>query len=227
MELIEEYNGVPNDANRYGTGYYDYAIKDCGVMGADFINYYKGIVKMGDTPSLLYMMHGDPNVPQGESWGGSFEPIKHSSRRIFRRQTTECDTVPVYSVIEWFIKGPKIKGIHKGDSCFVATIDKQQWAGYYLGKGTYMLRYSPKAPSKLSYTITSSIKQLNGLHGSFVVDGVWPGKPNVADYQLGANWYSDRSNHSLYEGKWQGAKTQRKWRKDILEDWTKRWSWLK
>lgn len=194
MELIEEYNGVPNDANRYGTGYYDYAIKDCGVMGADFINYYKGIVKMGDTPSLLYMMHGDPNVPQGESWGGSFEPIKHSSRRI---------------------------------SCFVATIDKQQWAGYYLGKGTYMLRYSPKAPSKLSYKITSSIKQLNGLHGSFVVDGVWPGKPNVADYQLGANWYSDRSNHSLYEGKWQGAKTQRKWRKDILEDWTKRWSWLK
>jgi hypothetical protein len=37
-------------------------------MGTDFINYYKGIVKMGDTPSLLYMMNGDPNDPEGESW---------------------------------------------------------------------------------------------------------------------------------------------------------------
>jgi hypothetical protein len=89
-----------------------------------------------------------------------------------------------------------------------------------------VLRYCPKAPAKLTYTISSSIKQLNGLHGSFVVDDVWPGKPDVADYPLGVNWYSDHSDHTLYEGKWQGAKTQRQWRKDILEDWARRWYWL-
>ena len=118
------------------------------------------------------------------------------------------------------------KDIHEGDSCFTATIDKQQWTGYYLGKGVYVLRYCPKAPARLTYTISSSIKQLNGLHGSFVVDDVWPGKPHADDYQLGANWYSDRSDRTLYEGKWQGAKTQRQWRKDILEDWARRWYWL-
>ena len=226
MELIEEYKGMEQTSNRYGTGYYNYAMRGRGAMGADFLNYYKGVVKMGDTPSLLYLMHGDPNNPQGESWGGSFEPIRHSSRRIFRRQTTERDTVPVYSVVEWFFKGPRKKDIHEGDSCFTATIDRQQWAGYYLGKGVYVLRYCPKAPAKLTYTISSSIKQLNGLHGSFVVDDVWPGKPDVADYPLGVNWYSDRSDRTLYEGKWQGAKTQRQWRKDILEDWARRWYWL-
>ena len=47
-----------------------------------------------------------------------------------------------------------------------ATIDRQQWAGYYLGKGVYVLRYCPKAPTRLTYTISSSIKQLDGLHGS-------------------------------------------------------------
>ena len=227
MELIEEYKGMEADKNRYGTGYYNYAMKGAGTMGADFINYYKGVVKMGDTPSLLYMMQGDPNNPMSESWGGRFEPIKHSAHRVFRRATTERDTVPVYSVIEWYFKGPKKKDIAADSVCFVATIDKQQWAGYYVGNGLYVLRYSPKAPARLTYSISSPIKQLNGLKGSFVVDDVWPGTPDVNDYPLGKHWYSDVPDRSDYEGKWQGAKTQRKWRQDILEDWAQRWQWLK
>ena len=227
MELIEEYKGMEKDSNRYGTGYYDYAMKGAGVMGPDFINYYKGIVKMGDTPSLLYMMHGDPNDPQGESWGGSFSPIKHSSRRVFERETTEQDTIPVYSIVEWYFNGPIKDDITEDSVCFTATIDKQKWAGYYLGKGKYVLRYSPKAPAKLTYVITSPIQQLDGLKGKFVVDDIWPGKPCKDDYHLGANWYSDRPERTFYEGKWQGAKTQRKWRQAILEDWAQRWAWLK
>ena len=227
MELIEEYQGMTQDNNRYGTGYYDYAMRGSGVMGADFQNYYKGIVKMGDTPSLLYMMNGDPENPTGESWGGSFTPIRYSSRRVFHRHTTDRDTIPVYSVVEWYFKGPKKKDIAEDSVCFIANIDKQQWAGYYVGDGRYVLRYSPKAPASLTYSIVSPIKKLNGLSGSFIVDDVWPGRFNVNDYPLGKNWYSDRPERSLYEGKWQGAKTIRKWRPAILEDWYKRWSWLR
>ncbi len=226
MELIEEYRDMGNDANRYGTGYYDYAMKGRSTMGADFINYYKGIVKMGDTPSLLYMMNGDPNNPTGDSWGGSFAPISHSSHREFYRQTNDRDTVPVYSVVEWFFKGTARTDIAQDSVCFVATIERQQWAGYYLGEGRYVLRYSPKAPAKLTYTIASQFPELNGLSGSFIVNDTWPGEHNAADYPLGTSWYSDRPERSLYEGKWQGAKTQRRWRQDILEDWAKRWAWL-
>ena len=46
------------------TNYYNQAIRGAGDMGKDFINYYGGNVKMGDTPSLLYMMDGDPNNPK-------------------------------------------------------------------------------------------------------------------------------------------------------------------
>ena len=182
---------------------------------------------MGDTPSLLYMMQGNPDNPMEESWGGRFAPIKHSSRRVFHGQTTENDTIPVYSVVEWYFKGPKKKDIAEDSVCFVGTIDKQQWAGYYVGNGQYVLRYSPKAPACLTYSISSPIKLLNGLKGSFVVDDVWPGKPDANDYPLGNHWYSDLPDRSEYEGKWQGAKTQRKWRQAILEDWARRWNWLK
>ena len=223
MELIEQYEGLEQDANRYGTGYYDHAIKGRGAMGRDFINYYKGIVKMGDTPSLLYMMHGDPNDPTAESWGGQFTPISHGSRRVFTRQTTDRDTVPVYSVVEWHFQGPVKHDIGEDSICFRATIDKQQWAGYYTGNGIYVLRYSPKAPARLDYSITSAISELNGLSGSFIVDDVWPGAANKDDYPLGKQWFSDLPDRSLYEGKWQGAKTTRRWRQAVLEDWARRW----
>ena len=227
MELIEEYKGMKTDQNRYGTGYYNYAMQGAGEMSKDFAGYYNGVVKMGDTPSLLYMMHGDPNDPTGESWGGSFAPIRHSSRRVFDRRTTECDTIPVYSVVEWYFKGPKKNDIAEDSVCLTATIDKQQWAGYYVGEGRYVLRYSPKMPAKLTFSVSSPIKELDGLNGAFVVDDVWPGRPDKNDYSMGNNWYSDRPERELYEGKWQGAKTQRKWRNDILEDWAQRWQWLK
>ena len=75
--VTEEYGG-----DYYGFGYYDNVIKGSGKMAEGFLNYCKGNVKMGDTPSLLYMMDGDPNDPIKDSWGGSFVNIKYSSRRV-------------------------------------------------------------------------------------------------------------------------------------------------
>lgn len=226
MELVEDFRDIPIDLSRYGSGFYDYAIRGRGAMGTDFGNYYKGIIKMGDTPSLLYLMHGDPDNPTGESWGGSFVPIRRSSRRVFRRQTDDQDTVPVYSVVEWYFRGPRKKDIALDSVCLTAVIDRQQWPGYYAGDGMYVLRYCPKAPARLTYAISSPLTQLNALSGSFIVADVWPGTPCVDDYLLGDHWFSDRPEREHYEGKWQGADTQRKWRTAILEDWAGRWRWI-
>ena len=227
MELIEEFEGTVTKKDRYGTDFYELAMKGRGKMGQDFGKYYKGIVKMGDTPSLLYLMNnGQPENPKGNSWGGSFSPISHSSRRVFDRKTTKRDTIPVYSIVEWHFKGPQRNDIAQDSACFTATIDKQQWAGYYVGNGEYVLRYSPKAPATLSYVISSNIKELDKQTGWFVVDDVWPGKKDAADYELGKNWYSDRPEREHYEGQWQGARLQRRWRNIVLQDWAKRWQWL-
>lgn len=229
IEANATYRGFIADGKsdgRYDKGYYDYAMSGAGHMGADFINYYKGVPKMGDTPSLLYMMDGDPENPIKDCWGGGFARVGHSSRRVYDRPLTVKDTVPVYSVMELMFKGP-VADVAEGQPCFTVTIDKQKWDGSYVGGGWYAVRYAPKAPARLSYHTSSIIKELDGLSGEFVVDDVWPGKTNVDDYKLGRNWFSDRPDRNLYEGVWQGAASIRKWRKAVLDDWALRWSWLK
>ncbi len=213
------------------TDYYNKHINEAGHLGKDFKSYYNGEIKMGDTPSLLYMMDGNPNDPTRESWGGSFDKINHSPRILYDRPTTIKDTVAFCSIIEFHLKGPKTN-IPSDSICFWMEVpygenSVQKWPGYYLGNGDYAVRYIPKKSEILRYTFTSQIAELNGLEGTIVVSNLWPGKKHTTDYKLGNNWYSDKSNPDLYDGKIQGGKTVLKWKNDILLDWSKRWKWLK
>ena len=209
-----------------GEAYYNNYIQGRGAMGKDFINYYKGNIKMGDTPSLAYLMNGNPDDPTGESWGGSFTPINRSSRSIFDRNTSTADTVAAYSTIEWKFKGPELN-IPTDSTCFTLEISNQKWPGYYLGNGIYAVRYSSKKPEICTYITASSIPELNGQKGQFVSITPWPGKPGPDDYKLGTNWYSDRQEPEYFLEEQQGAKTVSKYREMFLLDWAKRWEWLK
>ena len=234
---------IENNASYYGlfsnvnildsvnnSGYYDKYIQAAGHLGKDFKNYYKGEVKMGDTPSLLYLMDGDPNNTMRESWGGSFEKFNHSPRVVFNRVTSITDTVAFCTVVEFQLKGPKIN-VPADSVCFWMETpyknDVQKWAGYYLGQGNYGLKYIPKQAEVISYRITSNIHGFLTQQGKLVVTNLWPGKKRSADFKLGDNWYTDRSDPQLYDGKIQGGKTVSKWRNDVLLDWAKRWEWLR
>jgi len=210
--------------------YYDRHIKAAGYLGKDFKNYYKGDVKMGDTPSLLYLMDGDPSNPMRESWGGSFEKFNHSPRVVFDRSTNMNDTVAFCTIVEFHLKGPEIN-ISKDSVCFWMETpyknDVQKFQSYYLGNGRYVIKYAPKQAEILSYRFTSDIPGFAVQEGVLVVDNLWPGKNHNTDYKLGANWYTDKADPNLYDGKIQGGKTILKWRNDILLDWAKRWNWLR
>ncbi len=211
------------------SGYYNKYIQGKSSMGKDFINYYKGEIKMGDTPSLLYMMDGNPKNPTRESWGGSFTKISYSPRTILERTTTVKDTVAYCSILEFRFTVPDAKAV-KDSIYFWMEVpygnNIQKWPGYYIGNGVFSLRYIPKKAETLQYTFTSEIKELNGKKGEIVVDNLWPGKKGTADYPLGSNWYSDKPDSNLYFGKLQGGKTLSKWRNAILMDWANRWQWL-
>ena len=208
-----------------GKAFYPHYIQGRGAMGKDFINYYKGEIKMGDTPSLAYLMKGNPNDPTGESWGGSFTRIDRSTRRIFDRPTTTADTVATYSVLEWRFKGPKLD-IPADSACFTLNIHEQKWPGYYRENGVYAVRYSPKQVEVATYTTSSAISGLDGQTGTYVSTVPWPGKPGLDDYILGSNWYGDRAEPELFLGTQQGARTVSKYREEFLMDWAKRWAWL-
>jgi Cellulose-binding Sde182, nucleoside hydrolase-like domain/Domain of unknown function (DUF5060) len=220
-------NGVPDSLKN--NNYYDRYIRGAGYLGKDYKNYYKGNIKMGDTPSLLYMMDGDPNNPLRDSWGGSFEKFDHSPRVIFNRNTTSADTVTVYSIVEFHFKGPRIN-ILPDSACFIMTVQaqigEQKWAGYYFGDGNYAIKYAPKQTETLTYKITSTIPGFPQQSGQFVVDNFWPGKLRSSDYKLGHDWFTDRTDSDLYDDIWQGGKTVLKWRTGVLLDWAMRWAWL-
>ncbi len=230
IEANATYRGLIIDTeastNFKSAAYFENVIEGVGEMGKAFKNYYAGRPKMGDTPSLAYLMNGDPNQPTGESWGGSFEPINRSSRSIYQRNTTIADTVPAYGVVEWRFKGPKIS-VSDTTVCFTMSIGGQVWPGYYFGDGNYGIRYSSKAPELCTYVTASKISELNDQKGQFVSIVPWPGKTNAADYLLGKNWFGDRSDPLLFFGNQQGARTISKYREAFLADWAKRWTWLK
>ncbi len=205
--------------------YYANFIDEAGYMGKAFKEYYGGRIKMGDTPSLLYVMNGNPLNPLTDSWGGSFQKFTHSPRTIFHRNTTLEDTVAVYSLIEFHFKAQDLN-IPIDSACLVMSIGGQKWDGYHIGKGDYVVRYAPKKAETLTYEISSEILGLSGQKGQIVVSNVWPGKLSGDDYILGENWYTDPSSPDLFDNGWQGAKTVLKWRSDVLKDWAHRWEWL-
>lgn len=213
-------------SDEFNTGYYNTFIRGGGNLGSDFINYLDGKPKLGDTPSLLYMMDSDPNDPTKESWGGSFVKFNHSPRVVFDRTVTEKDTAQIYSIIEFHIKGPKIN-VPADSVCMTLTIGNQTWGGYYLGDGLYSIRYSTYALGTLPYTIVSDIPGFPNQTGAITIENTWPSKTRKTDYKLGNYWFTDRDDNDLMENKLHGSKTVSKWRIDAMTDWGKRWSWLK
>lgn len=210
--------------------YYDKYIQGRGYLGKDFKNYYNGVIKMGDTPSLCYMMDGNPNNPMRESWGGSFDRLNSSPRVVYNHLTNITDTVAFCTIVEFHFKGPKVN-VPADSICFWMYVSynhgSQKWPGYYLGNGEYAIKYVPKKAEVINYYFVSNIPNLVLGKGKFVAANSWPGKwRHSTDYKLGNNWFTDKSDPSLYDGDKQGGKTISKWRVAILLDWAKRWDWL-
>lgn len=213
---MDEFNGK----------YYDTFIGGAGNLGEDFKSYLGGNMKLGDTPSLLYMMDGDPNDPTKESWGGSFVKFKHSPQIIFDRPTTAQDTVQIYSIMEFRVKGPQID-IPSDSICMHMTINKQTWGGFYLGDGIYAVRHATYALGTMPYTIVSDIPGFPEQNGEITIENVWPGRTHETDYKLGDNWFTDKSDAALFDKNLHGFKSVSKWRIDAMRDWAKRWDWLR
>jgi hypothetical protein len=68
-------------------------VKDHGHLGAFFMS-KKTDIKMGDTPSVLFLLNGDADRPEAEHWGGSFSrpfPDKRPTYWHDRRERSLAD----------------------------------------------------------------------------------------------------------------------------------------
>src|SRR5690554_1600096 len=93
--------------NDYGNiNFVENKVKGHGALGKLFWEKKKDI-KMGDTPSVLYMLHGDPDNPEGESWGGAFVKTGHGENY--------CTDNLADSLIENARHGARTVNIHRRD----------------------------------------------------------------------------------------------------------------
>ena len=219
--------------DQWNMGYFDTFIKDAGHLGRDFAAYYKGNPKLGDTPSLLYMMDGDPTNPEQQSWGGRFVRCNRTPRFVFHGATTARDTAQICGIIEWQLQGPVRNDIAIDSACVTLDIRNQKWRGYYKGDGLYVVRHSTYYTGTLSYTITSTVEGFAPITGEITVENTWDAavggtaKPHDTDYQVGPQWWTDSYVPDDYWHNCAGARYQYIVREDIMRDWAERWLWLK
>lgn len=207
--------------------FYEQHLRGRGMTGADFAAYYGGLPKMGDTPSLLYLLDGDPERPDGESWGGSFQPVSFSPRRVFHRHTDRRDTASVYSLIEWHLRGPVRDDISPDSVCLTLTIARQTWPGYYVGDGEYVVRHSTYALGTLPYEVRWHVAGGEDAAGEITIANDWPGPRTADDYPLGNTWWTDPSEAAAMWHNLHGAATVYKWREEVMADWAARLDLLK
>lgn len=112
-------------------------------------------------------------------------------------------------------------------ACITLDIRKQQWRGYYQGNGLYVVRHSTYHTGVLDYTITSTVKDFKPIVGQITVENTWDNRKNATDYQVGPQWWTDSYAPADYHKGCAGARWQYIVRQEIMEDWGRRWQWLK
>lgn len=70
------YVGGKQDGDLGNLAFVAQHVKGHGALG-DFLAAKKADIKMGDTPSVLYLLHGTADDPTAEHWGGAFVRTEH------------------------------------------------------------------------------------------------------------------------------------------------------
>lgn len=191
-----------------------------GALGEFFATHLKGTIKMGDTPSVAYLLKGDPENPEGPHWGGSFAPVRSRPLAAFDRPTTLEDQVELYGILRLTLNGPDI-GPPDDQPRFTLEVEGQEFEGYHAGGGRYVVHFMPKSVGEWRYATKSAIPELDGVTGAFTC--VEESRAHLGrDEAAYPHWWSDRLEPELKEGPHCGAKTVSRWRKEFLADFAAR-----
>jgi hypothetical protein len=198
-------------------GFVERHVKGAGALGA----YFNGIapqIKMGDTPSLTYVLGASPEQPGAGGWGGRFVRAWDRPRATFTKPPTAADVVETFAVME-LVYHPEGAAPAKAEASLL--VDKQEFPGHLGSDGAWHFLFSPKEAKTWSYRIRSSHPGLDGQSGGFTSRMPAPelARQPSARYP---NWWTDDPDPQWREGPHQGAKSISRWRGDFLRDFAAR-----
>jgi Protein of unknown function (DUF1593) len=193
-------------------------VRGRGALGDFFATLLGGSIKMGDSPSVGYLLHGRPDDPSAPGWGGAFVRIWDGRKTTFDRLTTESDQAEAFGVVEFAMPVPagmtrdhSARMIFDGRIPAVATNDGR----------TLRFRFSPRDAKVWPYVIRSDYSALDGLSGQFRAQPPSAERTRRSS-SIHPNWWIDDPDPAAAEGIHPGAKSVSRWREAFLRDFALR-----
>jgi hypothetical protein len=222
IEANTTYRGWFTGGNQTGdwgnTAFVAAHVSGRGALGDFFAPLLKGTVKMGDSPSVGYLLHGTPGDPSKPHWGGRFVRLWGGRKTTFSRLTTEADTVEAFGVVEFALAVPA--GMTR-DHAARMVVDGRIPAVATRDGEVLRFRFSPRDAKVWPYVIRSDFAGLDGRSGSF--SAVLP--PDERTRRASAvhpNWWTDDPDPAAAEDVYPGAKSVSQWREAFLGDFARR-----
>ncbi len=193
-------------------------IKDKGAMASFFMTQLGGSIKMGDTPSLAWLLKGDPQNPATPGWGGQYIRAWDRPYSRFSGMTTENDSIQQFAILELVL--PITSKLPENPEAQL-HVENQSLIGYFANDGTVRFRFSPKSPKAFSFVINSNVPEIDGKTGGITayIPPLSLAKHPSEKYR---NWWTDDPRPEFAEGEHIGAKTVSQWREEFLKDFAKR-----
>lgn len=192
-------------------------VKGRGALG-DYFCTIAPTVKMGDSPSLTYVLGAEPDNPAAGNWGGRFVRAWDRPRVTFTQPPAATDTVETFAVVDLVYHPP---GPAPNDARAVLVVDKQEFTGFAGRDGAWHFLFSPKEEKTWSYRIRSNHPGLDGRTGGFTSVNPAPERAKQPS-ALYPNWWTDDPSPAAAEGSSQGAKTVNRFRAEFLRDFASR-----
>ena len=188
-----------------------------GTLGNFFVR-KKDDNKMGDTPSVGWLLKGVPEDPSQPSWGGRFVRAWERPHYRFDRMTSTKDRMEVFGILELVLP---INGDDSSQPEAVLAVENQKLSGYAPGDGTMRFRFCPKAAKSYRFKVQSNVSSLDGKRGGITA---YTPSSDISQHPVASfsNWWTDDPSEDAAEGEHMGAKTVNQWREYFLEDFAKR-----
>ena len=199
-------------------------IAGCGALGEYFAggvrfkSEVRSQIKMGDTPSVAYLLGNNPENPTMPSWGGSFVRAWDRPRYTFEYTPTEKDKVEAFSIIELIYRVDKNSA---SGSTATLVVDGQKFPGFSDNERCWHFFFSPKRAKTWEYVIESTISALDGQKGSFTSYFPVPERALQPSDRY-PNWWTDNPDSGVAEKGHHGSKTISIWREKFLGDFARR-----
>lgn len=194
------------------------ALGDFFAHGITFESQTRTSLKMGDTPTVSWLLRGEPEMPFQPGWGGCYVRAWTRPYAMFDRLTTAADHMEVFGILELVLPlGDRSPANPEARM----EIENQSLAGHVADDGHVRFRFCARDAKVYRYTIRSNVPALDGRSGELTT--FLPAMDVALSPDLSRpNWWTDDPSPAVAEGPHHGAKTVSQWRKHFLRDFAVR-----